>query len=125
MASVKEYTPSGKSKLKPEVKAAWLAALRDGRKQFAGALKGKREDGRVGYCCLGVLCDLGKRAKDKWEISVGFMETTWLYDDHEAWPPNYVYKKSGLCPIDAGILAEMNDNSIGLKRIANWIEKYL
>lgn len=42
------------SKMNPEVKARWVAALRSGKyRQTRMALKD-----RTGYCCLGVLCDL-------------------------------------------------------------------
>lgn len=45
-------------KLRPEVKTAWLAALRSGDyKQTSGMLQS--EDGS--FCCLGVLCDLSSQ----------------------------------------------------------------
>ena len=44
-------------KMNPEVKAAWLEALRSGEyKQGKSQLK--TNDGS--YCCLGVLCDISK-----------------------------------------------------------------
>jgi hypothetical protein len=44
-------------KLKPEVKAKWLAALRSGKyKQGSGILaKTSVSSGKTNYCCLGVL----------------------------------------------------------------------
>jgi len=46
------------TKLKPEIKQLWTAALRSGEfKQTTGML---RNDG--GMCCLGVLCELHRRA---------------------------------------------------------------
>lgn len=48
-------------KLKPEVKAAWVTALRSGEyKQGTGCLN-KLIDGEEHYCCLGVLADLAAR----------------------------------------------------------------
>jgi hypothetical protein len=45
-------------KMNPEVKAAWVAALRSGeRQQDVGSLRTEN-----GYCCLGVLCDLHAKA---------------------------------------------------------------
>lgn len=46
--------------MNPEVKAAWLEALRSGRyEQGRSQLRNDREtDGVVRFCCLGVLCDL-------------------------------------------------------------------
>lgn len=47
-------------KMDPEVKALWLTALRSGEyRQTTENLKIDRGDGKgVGYCCLGVLCEL-------------------------------------------------------------------
>ena len=55
------------SKMNPEVKAKWVAALRSGEyKQVEGALKKG-----IGFCCLGVLCDLyaKERGVRKWSPS--------------------------------------------------------
>lgn len=52
-------------RMDPAVKAQWLTALRSGEyKQTGGTLKGRTLDddgyatGPVGFCCLGVLCDV-------------------------------------------------------------------
>lgn len=52
-------------KMKPEVKEQWVTALRSGDfLQITGALKQLKainensDDKRVGYCCLGVLCEV-------------------------------------------------------------------
>ncbi len=46
--------------MKPEVKAAWVAALRDpARKQGRGMLRNLDD----GFCCLGVLCDISGLGK--------------------------------------------------------------
>lgn len=46
-------------KLKPEVKAKWLEALRSGRyQQGRSYLHTASPDGEDRFCCLGVLCDL-------------------------------------------------------------------
>jgi len=57
-------------KLKVEVKKAWLLALRSGDyKQASQALKTISLDDIVAYCCLGVLCALGKGTwDDDWEV---------------------------------------------------------
>ncbi len=45
--------------MNPEIKAAWLEALRSGRyKQGRGSLRENDE-----YCCLGVLCDIVPKAE--------------------------------------------------------------
>ncbi len=52
------------SRMKPEIKAAWLAALRSGEfKQGRGYLHRINPDGRGDtFCCLGVLCVLAEGA---------------------------------------------------------------
>ncbi len=56
--------------MKAEVKEKWLKALRSGEyKQAKYGLKSKFEDGSVGYCCLGVLCDIIAKEDErfKWD----------------------------------------------------------
>lgn len=46
-------------KMRRTVRNAWVEALRSGDyKQATHALTAIAEDGTVGYCCLGVLCEL-------------------------------------------------------------------
>lgn len=48
------------TKMDPELKAAWVAALRSGEYQ-QGSCQLKREcEGEAYYCCLGVLNEIGK-----------------------------------------------------------------
>lgn len=55
--------------MNPEIKAAWLAALRSS--DYTQTTGGLHDD--VGYCCLGVLCDLHAKATDGvWEPSQGW-----------------------------------------------------
>jgi hypothetical protein len=56
--------PRPLAKMDPEVKAKWVAALRSG--EYDQAQSGLRVDqsqsgGEIGYCCLGVLCELYRR----------------------------------------------------------------
>ncbi|MDO7847661.1 hypothetical protein Q5H92_14930 [Hymenobacter sp. M29] len=45
-----------------EIKKDWLEALRSGKyTQGKYSLKKENEEGKVSYCCLGVLCDLAVR----------------------------------------------------------------
>lgn len=46
-------------KLKPEVKAAWLEALRSGEYKQTREMLESPVDG--GFCCLGVLCNLAEK----------------------------------------------------------------
>ena len=49
-------------KMDAEIKAQWVAALRSGDyRQAKGNLRVDTSTG-VGYCCLGVLCDLAEKA---------------------------------------------------------------
>lgn len=49
--------------MNPEAKALWLAALRSGDyKQAQGNLAAiNTREGTIGFCCLGVLCDVAMR----------------------------------------------------------------
>jgi hypothetical protein len=59
-----EHTP----KLKPEVKAKWLEALRSGNyRQGRGLLRNLEND----YCCLGVLCDVDTETEQCWYLGFG------------------------------------------------------
>lgn len=44
--------------MNPEIKAAWVAALRSGDYKQGGTVLRRRDR----YCCLGVLCDLAVKA---------------------------------------------------------------
>lgn len=129
--------PYGYKKLTPEVKEAWLRALRSrGRRQAEGVLRRRDENGKLSYCCLGVLCDLGKDAKKKWTREIwspsSYISSGLHYDydgrpkaGYEGLPPAYVLKRAGLNKKTAEILAEANDNGASFKQIADWIEEYL
>jgi len=47
------------TKSNQQMKTEWLEALRSGKyPQVQGTLKGLTEDGKEGYCCLGVFCSV-------------------------------------------------------------------
>ena len=56
-------------KLKPEFKAAWLAALRSG--EYSQTKFGLRNN--EGFCCLGVACDVA--------LKIGLVDGQWINDD--------------------------------------------
>lgn len=115
--------------MRPEVKAKWLEALRSGKyKQTTGNLK---DD--VGYCCLGVLCDVYRNTKKakgvrwengyirnkKGELGGGFL-------------PFFVMKWAGLFSVDPHIrsrsrnLSSLNDQErLSFNEIASLIEAEL
>lgn len=77
--------------MKPEIKAAWIAALRSGEySQTTGHL---RDD--VGYCCLGVLCDLAaKEGIGQWTDDGTFLTGGEM--DNNSVPPDNVVVWAGL-----------------------------
>ena len=101
-----------------DFKQKWVEALRSGRyKQVQGTLKGKKEDGSVGYCCLGVALDIiGVRVRteslDKYDTysSEGSMGHYDRLD--KKMPPEIKHR---------GI--EMNDDGHSFEEIADMIEE--
>lgn len=72
-------------KLKPEIKARWLKALRSGEyEQGVGRLHYRDEDGPDRFCCMGVLCDLAATegvvsryiANTGWRTRYGYAQET-------------------------------------------------
>lgn len=106
----------------PEVKQAWIAALRSGKYKQA-RYKLKARNGAM--CCLGVLADLQGK---EWVWDATDQE----YVDFDGTSDVREIQKAGVKPVAARQLAEMNDGApgIGGKRysfpeIADWIEKNL
>ena len=135
-------------KLKPEVKQMWTTALRSGEfKQTRATLR----DGNGGMCCLGVLCELHRRATG--DELAELWESDCVYGDESYTPPLSVHEwaltssPDASYPIgglqfrervtedpsdrtDAGLrrsllLSEANDNGSTFNEIANAIDKYL
>jgi len=112
-----------------EIKAAWVAALRSGSySRGTGYLRQRNDKGRLQYCCLGVLCNLGAQAKNKWYED----SDLFYYDDNESELPANVAKTAGISQDAESILIDMNDGSgdyagksCGFKKIAAWIDKNL
>lgn len=126
-------------KLVPEVKTAWLKALRSGKyDQTRGGLHhtaSAHSSRPEGWCCLGVACDIAEipmeRSGDKYEVE--------SFDGADTMPPTTVIAwmfgiaitefedpyGEGVVEIDRllSLLAKMNDNdrkSFG--EIADWVE---
>lgn len=123
-------------RLKPEVKAAWVKELKSGRyTQGFGWLR----DNQDKYCCLGVRCELGVKAgviqNDGLYIhaylygnpegdspdEANFQDTMppaaerkWAWVDYEKFPDDVHAAEVRL--------AEMNDNGMDFREIANRIE---
>ena len=116
-------------KMEPKAKAAWLAALRSGDYQQGS---GRLREGSL-YCCLGVLCNLGASAKEKWH-AYDVVQNVFYYgldgdlfgmEKALNYPPKDVAEKAGLSNEAANILGKMNDAGKSFGDIANWIEENL
>jgi hypothetical protein len=101
-----------------KVKKQWIKALRSGK---YNQTKGRLSNGKGGFCCLGVLCDISKLGQ--------WVNGQYLYEG-QVLPPN-VKEWAGLpdlnpTPVEGGMsLAEMNDVGKSFDKIADLIEKYL
>ena len=102
--------------MKPEIKAAWIAALRSGEyKQTRGKLH--RSFRMTGdslveeYCCLGVLCDLHRKAQtgpDKYEWETTFSDHRRYIGDMDGLPEP-VHEWAGLYNPDPPVEVFNND----------------
>jgi hypothetical protein len=113
--------------MKKRYKTMWLKALRSGKyKQGKGALVRHGQRGGKKYCCLGVLAEI---------VDPSFDTTT---DGNHAFLNHSFCSKVGLSrrksglgasgtadPKSQGFYANLNDNGVSFKRIANEIEKNL
>lgn len=115
--------------MNPEIKTAWLAALRGKEyKQAYGTLKETRH-GETRHCCLGVLCDLHAKAKKgAWDEDNKFR-----YLGDFAFLPSAVRQWAGLArnnpdvEMDDGLhtLSSLNDAGYSFTHIADIIEQKL
>lgn len=106
--------------MKPDIKQAWLTALRSGDyQQGQGYLRQGDQ-----YCCLGVLCDLyGKAVGPEWDE----YDSGGVYAMHcaDTTLPIQVQKWADLMspnPID---LIALNDDGSTFEELANIIEEGL
>jgi len=109
--------------MKEVIKNKWVKALRSGDyKQSQDQLKDS-----VGFCCLGVLCDLAPRKVGEWEGDGT------IFNGNECDLSESVMKWSGVCSADGDLpkkrsgiasLANLNDSGRSFKQIANVIEKH-
>jgi uncharacterized protein YeaC (DUF1315 family) len=131
-----------KTKMNPEVKQKWIAALRSGKYE-QGSEKLRSVSG---YCCLGVLCDLyAKEHNTEWEFR-GYGGTNlqpqdyWYYEGESEYLPESVMEWSGVkvnCPqvrVDVDdedewfyheTLADLNDSGHTFNDLSKLIEEQL
>jgi hypothetical protein len=122
-----------------EMKQKWIDALRGGNYlQNQGCLKAEVYEGKIGYCCLGVLCDLVD--PDAWSnVTDGWDRFAFGVTESTVYPPDSIKEKFDLrkdIVIDLGkgdvrikkvydFLADMNDEGKTFEEIADWIEENL
>lgn len=125
--------------MNPDIKAAWIAALRSGDYSQTRCVLQNSE----GYCCLGVLCELHENATSSslWDRTE---ETEFLYDSTSGLLPKSVVEWAGfqegcLGKTDDGYdvllpsifsfrrssLSYLNDSCRDFKEIADCIEDYI
>ena len=115
--------------MKPEIKAAWIAALRSG--EYKQGRQRLRRTG-VGHCCLGVICDVYSKltgGAGQWEEPDANWGERFTFgrDSDAVFPTEKLLAVLGLKKEDASTLYKMNDGIVNTPRsfaeIADWIEK--
>lgn len=108
-------------KIDPAFKKRWLKALRSGEyKGATGLLCALKNNGEPrGFCCLGVAGHLAGMPVSQFG-DFGMLDGKVIKGFKTKIPK--ALQGSGDLP---SILARMNDNKHGFKRIADWIEKNL
>lgn len=123
-------------RMKPAIKAQWVAALRSGKyRQTQGQLREVRDDESnktLGFCCLGVLCNLHAQAHPR--IAASQTDPGQYLGEIELLP-EAVRKWAGLPEQEHGArlviggqydaLTDHNDNGRTFKQIAKAIEAQL
>ena len=114
-------------KMNHDIKNEWVTALRsDKYRQIQGQLRDNLKGKHVGYCCLGVLCEITKQETDgEWDQynSVCFK----IGNKSEGYtPPRKVLNHAGLTEAHVETLIGMNDDAkCTFKQIANFIDNNL
>ena len=104
-----------------EFKQKWIAALKNGEyEQSVNILRSN-----IGYCCLGVLCDVIDNKK--WNTVNG--EFHWKSDDDDfyyAALPKTISQKLNISLDEEAELVRLNDTErLNFTEIAQWIEENL
>ena len=130
-----------------EIKQKWINALRSGEyEQSSKGFLHIADEFSERYCCLGVLCDLYAKERNK-EWTKEYKGWTKRYngrildfEGEDQYPPQSVVEWAGLpekspsikfsgeiddCEFENPELAELNDDGISFNTIADLIEQYL
>ncbi|HEY6018324.1 MAG TPA: hypothetical protein VIY48_00030 [Candidatus Paceibacterota bacterium] len=125
-------------KMNPEIKALWIAALKSGDyPKTAGRLARLDESGSVGYCCLGVLMELGAKEGVCHGMEIGspnpYVTTVQPYypgsnyaEDHWSYqvtmPTREVHKWANLDYEAADFLTYLNDSNTTFAPVIEYID---
>ena len=129
-------------RMKPEIKALWVDALRSGEyQQGQNKLHVWDEEGTEFFCCLGVLCDLAVNNGVKVTVVDIDDDGMYCYENEVEFLPQEVMEWSGVWSKDGeyefegnpdafgknlrGKLTNMNDAGVPFFDIADEIEKWL
>lgn len=112
--------------MKPEIKAKWVETLRSGEYRQCDQALSKPIFGAdgpyIGFCCLGVLCDLVKGELPKGHVDRA-LDGRMLVSGHTGMPSSLIYEHTGLFEKQARVLALMNDGGASFQEIATFIEE--
>lgn len=121
--------------MNPDVKTAWVTALRSGDyTQCTGHLTKVDENGKKSHCCLGVLCDLAIKSgvvHVQAEVKAAHSGQKYLtYNGGPHYLPHEVRDWAGIEEgnprVGSQFLADWNDEyGLDFSRIADLIEQYL
>lgn len=103
----------------------WLDALRSGEfRQTTGKLYRESKLDKPSYCCLGVLCEVWKRAEGS---EHEFVESGLRFGPPKSsgfgYLPSYVWGWAGLENVSTDVLVNMNDGGESFSAIADFIEE--
>lgn len=111
--------------MNPDVKRLWTNALLSG--DYKQAQHHLRKSG-VGYCCLGVLCDIAPEELGSWEKEHG-LAISWISNvgrkiSNRDFPPQSILDWAGISFEQANALASLNDEEgADFPTIATFIEE--
>lgn len=110
--------------MKKTVMKKWVKALRSGEyKQTKGRLRNS-----VGFCCLGVLCDIYAKDKKIKEFWIPYGHAFSAGDTDAVFLPTHIKKYSNLKSVNGSIgnmsLAGQNDRGKTFPEIADIIEQH-
>lgn len=110
-----------KASMRADVRDKWVEALRSGEyKQGVANLKYAGSDGVESYCCLGVLCELARRAGVKVEVSKS-VHGTWCFDGYSMGLPYSVMDWAGMKQVTG--LGDLGDGAANLASLNDILKR--